>query len=290
MFDKIISPLRIGLVNDYDIVHTNYAHIVSYLVGLLKHKKSVLTIHGSDVSEIENNTIFRRFSEKSIYNNDAVVAVSENLKERLIRVLKCPVNVEVIYHGIDTEKFKPIKNFRERVRIITVTYLRYTKGIDILLKTFKKVEKERDVDLWIIGGPAGYDKIEMNECLFLAKKLGLKNVRFFGWRPRNELPFLYNQSDIFVLTSRKEGFNLSILEAMSCGLPVIATRAGGVPEVLSRKFLCNLDTHEIAEKLLDLIDNKRKREMIGKENRKIVQKKFNFEKMTDKYIKLYKSL
>lgn len=286
ILDKIISPLRLRIINDYDIVHTNYAHMVSYLVGLLKRSKSVLTIHGSDIEEIENNLAFKRFSEKSLYNNDIVVANSQSLRERVMKILKNPPDIKVINHGIDTEEFKPKKKkSNEKIKLLTVSYLKYIKGTDILLRTFKEVENKRNnVELIIAGDGATKQYYEMS------KKLKIKNVKFLGWTQKREIIDLYQNADIFVLTSRKEGFGITILEAMSCALPVVATNVGGIPEILDKRILCNLDPDEIAEKLLDLIDNKRRRRIIGIKNREIVQKKFNYENMTDKYINLYKSL
>jgi glycosyltransferase involved in cell wall biosynthesis len=286
IFGKITSPLRLRMFHDYDVVHTNYAHIVSYLVGLLKCSKSVLTIHGSDIEEIENNLIFKRFSEKSLYNNDIVVSNSKSLRERVIKILKNPPEIKVINHGIDTEEFKPKeKSSSEKIKLLTVSYLKYIKGTDILLKAFKEVEEQRDnVELTIAGDGATKTYYEMS------KRLKIKNIKFLGWAQKNEIINLYQNSDIFILTSRKEGFGLTIIEAMSCALPVVATNVGGIPEILDKRTLCDLDTHQIAEKILHLIDNKKERKIIGMKNRKIVQERFNYERMTNEYVKLYKSL
>jgi glycosyltransferase involved in cell wall biosynthesis len=286
VLDKIISPLKLRLFHNYDIVHTNYAHIVSYFVGLLKRSKSVLTIHGSDIEEIENNLTFKRFSEKSLYNNDIVVANSQSLRGRVLKILKNPPEIKVINHGIDTEEFKPKeKKPSNKITLLTVSYLKYIKGTDILLKAFKEVENKRSNVELIIAGDGG-----TKQYYDLSKKLGIKNIRFLGWTQKDKLIDLYHNADMFVLTSRKEGFGLTILEAMSCALPVVATNVGGIPEILDKKFLCSPNPNEIADKIIDFMDNDKKRQIVGKENRRIVQTKFNFEKMTDEYIKLYKTL
>lgn len=108
--------------------------------------------------------------------------------------------------------------------------LRDVKGHDVLIRAFADIKRKHpEAVLTIVGDGEKREKYEM-----LISSLGLENkVRLTGWLPQEKVKKELERASIFVFPSRNEGFGIALLEAMSCGLPVIASRIGGIPEVVS---------------------------------------------------------
>jgi glycosyltransferase involved in cell wall biosynthesis len=161
----------------------------------------------------------------------AVVALSNDLK--LLAMKTAPaINIDVIPNGVETETFYPPQNRRTRspeepVKIISVTRLLERKGLHHLMEAIAK-PTALNVQLDIVG-TGSYEQQLRDKC----RALGLKNrIRFKGFVRREALPALYRNADLFVLPSQTESFGLVFAEAMACGLPILATSVGGIPELV----------------------------------------------------------
>jgi glycosyltransferase involved in cell wall biosynthesis len=173
---------------------------------------------------------------------DRIITVSQNSKEDIVKILKVSEKkVSVVYNGVSEEfkkiddpllfsSFKKKHNLPDKI-ILYVGTIQPRKNVDILLKIFHDLKKEKRIEhkLVIIGRDGWlYNSVEDQ-----IRSLNLENdvIRIKNLSDE-ELPIIYNISDLFVYPSSYEGFGLSILEAMACGVPVIASNLSSIPEVV----------------------------------------------------------
>jgi glycosyltransferase involved in cell wall biosynthesis len=202
----------------------------------------------------------------------------------------------VIPNGVDTEVFKNThaetgRRFREKMGIkgsivgLYVGRLEPAKGLDVLITAVADVVEAFPMFKLVVVGSGSYHRILVD----LAKELNVDKHIVFCDATDNVRKY-YEIADIFVLPSRSEGISNALLEAMSMGLPIVATAVGGTPEVIKdmkNGCLVSLSSDEIAEKLKLLIVNKDLRYRVGKEARKTVVSSFGIERTTEEYLKLY---
>jgi glycosyltransferase involved in cell wall biosynthesis len=205
--------------------------------------------------------------------------------------MSSPDKVVTIYNGMDVKPYIDSSLTREEARTRlglpdkdifvygTVGRLVETKGQEVLLKAFAKVY-EKYLESWLIL--AGEGRLE-SELRALAVELNIsERVMFLGYR--TDIPEVLKACDVFVLPSIAEGLGLALLEAMASELPVIASRVGGVPEILNSSKLGTMvspgSAEELASAMKVLHDTpEEKRYEIGKTLRKRVLEKFSTEKM-----------
>jgi glycosyltransferase involved in cell wall biosynthesis len=198
-------------------------------------------------------------------------------------------NAEYVEIGVDTEFFKPKeKKLSDEIKFLFVGRLIRIKNIPMLLKAFSEVCKVYPkASLHIVG-----DGEEKANLMSLAKQLGIASkVKFYGHLYKDKLLDVYQSSDVFVIGSKYENFPNAVLEAMACGLPVIATSVGGLikqVEIGQTGFLVPPDDHkEMAKKMLWFIRNKNKILEFGKNAREFVIKHFSWDNTGDKLESIY---
>ena len=177
-----------------------------------------------------------------------------------------------------------------RKYILSVANFAYKKGQDVLIRAFDIVhEKHPEIDLILAG-----DGSELNKCISLTEELGLRHsVKFLGRVDRLRIPSLMAGCELFVLPSRKESFGIVILEAMAAGKPIVATRVGGIPEVVSEGENAILVEPEspqaLADGLMKLLENPDLVKRFGERGKEIV-KNFTWDKIISRYIVVYESV
>lgn len=286
-----------------DLLHVHYAipHAVSaYLAKeILKNKrdiKVITTLHGTDITLVGLEPNFLPLVNFSIEKSDAVTAVSRFLKEKTITQYEIKKEVEVIPNFIDTELFKPNPNCKYRDHIapngekilIHTSNFRPVKRVTDVIKVFDKVNKEIPSKLLLIGD--GPDRFE---CEQLTRQLNISDkVKFLG--KQEAIVDILNASDLFLLPSQSESFGLAALEAMACGLPVIASSVGGIPELIKHNecgFVSEIgDTDRMAKYTIDLLTNDKKYEMFSKNARKRAIEKFDKSIVIPMYENLYEKV
>jgi sugar transferase (PEP-CTERM/EpsH1 system associated) len=230
-----------------------------------------------------------------------VLCVSQAHRQRLAEAVDFPADdLLPILNGVDTATFTPRPADKETIRaelglevdplyIGTVGNLRPVKNQALLLQAMQQVcARYSHARVVIIGdGP-------LREPLgHLAETLGIdKQVHFLG--ARAEIPELLNAMDIFVLPSLSEGLPMSVLEAMGCGLPVVATRVGGIPEVVvdgqTGLLVASEDAQQLAGALETLVQQADTRMTLGQQGRRRVVVHFSLQRMVREYQTLYESL
>jgi len=260
----------------------------------------IIGVHSHDIA---NRKFYRSLIDNiSFYFADRIICVSKSQKQYIaINKKISPDKIKVIYNGVDINKFKAGTDCKadisrkdisvpERAVVIgTIASLRKEKAIDVLINAIPKVIKEYPEAFFLIIGD-GRERLSLDMS---AKRLGLNgNLRFLGEREDVDkiIPFF----DIVCLSSRIENFPLAILEGMACGKPVVATRVGGVPEMVKDRvngFLAKIDSSdELAECLKSLIGDRQLAERMGREGRKIVESRFALGRMIDEYKGLFRQV
>lgn len=283
-----------------DLLHVHYAipHAVSaYLAKeILKSKrdiKIITTLHGTDITLVGLEPNFLPLVNFSIEKSDAVTAVSRFLKEKTITQYEIIKEIEVIPNFIDSELYKPNPNceYRDHIApkgeriLIHTSNFRPVKRVPDVIKIFEKVNKEIPSKLILIGD--GPDRFE---CEQLTRQLNISDkVKFLG--KQEAIGDILNASDLFLLPSQSESFGLAALEAMSCGLPVIASSAGGIPELIKHNecgFISEIgDIERMAKYAVDLLTNDKKYELFSRNARKRAVEKFDKSIVIPMYENLY---
>jgi glycosyltransferase involved in cell wall biosynthesis len=218
-----------------------------------------------------------RKCEANFANGDALRIIRDNL------LPEC----KEINLGIDIEKFYPIekKNDKKTVEFLFVGRIVPIKNLSFLINSFKKaLQKNNNIILKIVG-----DGDDLQNIKKLASEI--KNIKFLGRKSGDELVKIYQESDVFCITSKYDNFPNVVFEAMACGLPVIGTKVGGIPMQVDdgiTGILVELNNEkELINAILKLANDKSLREKMGKLARKKIEKEFSWDKSAEKLEKLY---
>ena len=248
----------------YAIPHASAAFIAKQILETQGIKIPVVTtLHGTDITLVGKHPTYSPVVTFSINQSDGVTTVSEDLKRDTYEHFEADRPIEVIPNFIDFERFsrtdkqhfkKAIASGGEKILIHTSNF-RKVKRVQDVVKIFDIVSAEVPSKLLLVGDGPERPKIE-NLCRHLKN---CQNVRFLG--KQDAVEELLAVSDLFILPSESESFGLAALEAMACEVPVIATNAGGIPEVVTHGksgFLSNVgDVEEMAKKAIYLLQNEK---------------------------------
>jgi len=226
-----------------DLMHVHYAipHAATAWLAkqMLLHEKLdmkiVTTLHGTDITLVGQDPSYYTLTKFSIEQSDAVTAVSSYLREETYRAFGCgQCDLRVIPNFISTADYHPPTDdsFRKKLApqghriLVHVSNFRPVKRIGDVVKIFARVRKQIPATLVLVGDGPERDAAEHE-----VDGLGLrKDVRFLG--KVESVGDVLRGADLFLLPSATESFGLAALEAMACAVPVIASAAGGIPEVV----------------------------------------------------------
>jgi L-malate glycosyltransferase len=251
-----------------DLMHAHYAIPHAATAWLAKQMlededlslKIVTTLHGTDITLVGQDPSFHTLTKFSIEKSDAVTAVSAYLREETYRAFGCgQCDVRVIPNFVSTADYHPATDdaFRRRLApkgdrvLVHVSNFRPVKRVGDVVKIFAAVRSKIPATLVLVGDGPDRDVAEQD-----VDTLGLRrDVRFLG--KVENVGDVLRSSDLFLLPSSTESFGLAALEAMACGVPVIASDAGGIPEVVEHGKTGYLappgDTATMAERALQLL-------------------------------------
>lgn len=280
----------------YAIPHATSAYLAKEMLGKNRNLKIVTTLHGTDITLVGLEPSFLPLVRFSIEKSDGVTAVSRFLKEKTITNYSCETDIRVIPNFVDTEIFKTIDNgeFRKSIApggekiLVHTSNFRPVKRVTDTIRIFQKVQEEIPSKLILIG-----DGPDRSECERLARQLNLGDkVKFLG--KQDGLVEILASSDLFLIPSQSESFGLAALEAMACGLPVISSSVGGLPELVRHNetgFIAEIgDIDRMAKYTLDLLTNKKKYNLFSENSRKRAVNKFDKSKVVPLYEDYYKQI
>jgi N-acetyl-alpha-D-glucosaminyl L-malate synthase BshA len=287
-----------------DLIHVHYAvpHSVSaYLAKQMLRggnvPRTITTLHGTDITLVGIDPSFFEITRFAIEESDGVTAVSGSLARETREFFGVKNEVRVIPNFVDTERFSPARRspsarlrFAESDELLVghVSNFREVKRIPDVVRAFHCIQKGVPARLLLIGeGP------EVEPARALALELGIEDrVAFLG--ALRDVASALAQLDLFILPSAYESFGLAALEAMSCGVPVVASRVGGVPEVIEdgrSGLLCDVGDYRcMARRSLDLLQSPGRLRDMREEARRRATKDFPREKMLDAYEGYYREV
>jgi N-acetyl-alpha-D-glucosaminyl L-malate synthase BshA len=285
---------------DLDILHVHYAipHSISaYLAKMMLSDRIVpfvTTLHGTDITLVGNDRSYLPITRFGIEQSDAVTAVSEYLRGRTIEEFQIRRPVTVVPNFVDCNVYSRAtdRNLRRRFAdddegiLIHISNFRPVKRVEDVIRIFAIVRKERKARLLMVG-----DGPERPKAEWLANTHGIaSDVRFVG--KQNDMSQLLSISDILLLPSELESFGLVALEAMACEVPVVATRVGGIPEVVRDGidgYLYDVgDVRSMAASCIAILCDPKLQASLGKAARERANQEFCASKIVLQYEDLYR--
>lgn len=305
-FDRKLSKLKyltvVGKIKKIvknekpDILHAHYASSFGLLGALCKFHPFIISVWGSDIFEFPHSSfIAKKILKYNLAKADYMMATSNALAQETKKY--CTKNITVTPFGVDTDAFYINKNKKifngEALVIGAIKTFEKVYGLEYLINAFAIVERKfPKIPLKLVL--VGKGSCE-NEYRDLSKKLAIENkVIFPGYVNHTEIADYYNNLDIFVIPSVRESFGVSALEASACGLPVIATNTGGLPEVVINNVTGIIvpveDSNAIADALEKLIVDKNLRESLGNKGRQFVVEQYSWNNCLEKMITSYREI
>jgi glycosyltransferase involved in cell wall biosynthesis len=291
---QIIKTLR-GIITSQqiDLVHTHGVRagiLGQYAAYRAGRCPVVATIHNS---QDPHSRLFQVFRFLQTYLNraavDHIITVSQALKEEIIKFESTPSEkITVVYNGIDLGQYHPSHELDPEVRVAglpdslpvigAVARLEPHKGLKTLVEAVPLIEKDfGPVSLAIIGD--GPERPLMER---LIRQLGLSGrVVLAGFR--NDVPELLPGFDLVAIPSLQEGLSILAIEALACGCPVVASRVGGLPEIIrdghTGLLVPPCDPPALAEAIIRVLNNRQLAAQLGKAGRRLVENQFTRARM-----------
>jgi glycosyltransferase involved in cell wall biosynthesis len=280
-----------------DLVHAHgHVYMSSCLAGIIatKYKKPfIVTQHNTFIDYKSILNIIEHLNDftigKSVLQRaDKILTVSKETMKYVLKLGADKSKTSVMYNGVDTNIFysgnkndsRKILDLPKKPKIIfSLRRLVYKNGLDTLIESAALVAKNKPDILFVIAGKGPSRKL-IEESI---KELGIEdNIKLTGFVPDKLLPIYYNAADCFVLPSASgEGLPLVLLEAMACGLPVIATTVGGSPEIINHQqngfLIPPRNPKAMAKAILKIIIDEKMAKSISGQAKKSVNNNFSWE-------------
>lgn len=285
-----------------DLLHVHYAipHSISAILARESIKKNrrlpvITTLHGTDITLVGADRSYLPITKYALEQSDGVTAISQYLKHATIEHFGFD-KIEVIPNFVCPDDYKPKIDcdLREFLTpdgspvMVHVSNFRPVKRPVDCVEIFARVLKKTKARLVMVG-----DGSERTNCIHRARCLGVADDCIFVGKQPNIVDYLC-ASDILLLPSEQESFGLAALEAMACELPVIASRVGGLPEVVDEGqtgFLSPVgDVDEMAENAITMLMDKKLRRQMGRAARASAIERYSTHKIIPQYIDFYERI
>jgi L-malate glycosyltransferase len=296
---------EVSQLYDLDLLHVHYAipHSVSALLARQmlaegprgRRLPFVTTLHGTDITLVGLDRSYLPITRYSIEQSDGVTAISNYLRDRTQRVFDVKNHIEVIYNSVNCDVYsrkagsaelrKEYAPENERI-LVHLSNFRPVKRLTDVIEIFDRVHKQVPSKLLLIG-----DGPDRSVAEWLAVQKGIHaDVLFLG--KQDQVQEKLAIADIMLMPSELESFGLAALEGMACEVVPIATRAGGVPEVIEHGksgYLADVgDVETMARYALELLNNEKHLQEMAKQARAIALDRFSATKIVAQYEAFYR--
>ena len=298
--------VRVACDHQLDIVHAHYAvpHATAAYLGeqILRTEagitrvRTVTTLHGTDITLVGADPSYRAVVAFSIEQSHGLTTVSESLRQDTLSALGIRRDIKVIPNFLDCGYYRRRRDLALRDRlwpdkgpiIMHMSNFRPVKRTGMVFDVFERIRRRTPAKLVFIGD--GPDRAAL-EARVRASEFAA-DVMFEG-EQRDPVPLL-SCADLFILPSSQESFGMAALEAMACEVPVIASRVGGLPELIDdgqTGFLCDMDDVDgMAERAMQVIEDGALARAIGKAATASVSKRFCVDKVVPMYEEYYERI
>ncbi len=238
-FEALVSRLlHVIVAEGLEVLHFHYAAPFAFAAAEVSRRlgqagpRLIGTLHGTDVSIYGRDPVKGPQLVQALRNIHALTTVSASHAHLSADVFGLPTRPQVIPNFVDLSRFRPRShadldsNAPSRLKIVHISNFRPVKEPQSMARIFLGIREQMDAELWLIGDGQEMDAVK---SIFQQSEFE-KDVRYWGLQ-RDVAPLLA-QSDLLLMTSLYESFCLAALEAMACGVPVLATKVGGLPEVV----------------------------------------------------------
>ncbi len=280
-----------------DVIHAHYAvpHAISAIMARdisCRPVKVAATLHGTDITLVGSQEEFFDLVRHTMNVCDGITTVSKWLKQKTIDIFHPEVEPRVIHNFVDNTRFHTAGRNpfapSGALEVIHASNFRPVKRILDVVRVFDRIRKRVAARLVFLGeGP------ELAEARLLTAELGLKEIVIFNG-PTAHMADVLRCGHLFMLLSEYESFGLSVLEAMACGVPILASSAGGLKEVVDHGtsgFLCPVgDIEGAAEHAAQLLGNKDAWERMSAAAARRAQNVFALDRIVGEYEDFYNSL
>jgi L-malate glycosyltransferase len=296
--------LRLLKKKDYDVINTHFAlptGPAGCFLSKVSGKKNVLNVFGGDIYDptkraSPHRNLFLRWAVRRILNHSsAIIAESEDIAGHVETIYHPNKKAVVIPIGFparlrSSKEKEEVSPNKDKIHFISIGRMVKRKGFDVLIRALSLLKDiENTPNLYLIG-----DGPELNSLKTLSRELGMQDHIIFSGSVDDEEKFrLLSNSDIYVLSSVHEGFGIVLLEAMCCGLAVIATNNGGQTDIIKDGKNGILVPSQNAETLADamraLALNSDKRKEMGEFNKEDVRK-YGILSISRKYVDIFRTV
>jgi N-acetyl-alpha-D-glucosaminyl L-malate synthase BshA len=293
-----------------DLLHVHYAipHSVSALLARQmlaergKHLPFVTTLHGTDITLVGMDRSYLPITRYAIQQSDGVTSISSYLKDVTEKNFGITKPIEVVHNFVNCDVYKPYPESQQQLRdqararlaspdeslLVHLSNFRPVKRVTDVVEVFARVAKELPARLALVG-----DGPDRSTAEWLAQKLGIHDrIHFLG--KQDSVNEILPLADLMLMPSEMESFGLAALEAMACETPAIATRVGGVPELIDdgiNGLLFDVgDVESMAQASISLLRDPNRHQAMSLAARKTAQDRFCSTRILPRYISFYESL
>ena len=292
----IIRVIYSFMFTEVDIVHIHSASRGSFkrkslLVNISKifGKKVILHLHGAEFNDFYENECSPKQKinvKKTFYKCDTVIVLGQEWKSKISKY--CDAHIEVLNNAIEVPKENLYSTNSNKITVLG--RLGHRKGTFDIIKVAKELSKQYPKTKIILAGDGD---IELVKSKIIEENLS-ENIDVLGWVNEEKRCSILKDTKIYILPSYNEGMPMSILEAISYGIPVISTNVGSIPTVIENSVNGYIieagDTDSLFTKIKELIDNDKKRSTMSNNNYKKAKERFSIESNIDALMKIYRKL
>lgn len=292
LVEEFISVVRVVRKEKIDIINAHWIvpqGFMCTLVGKLLSKPVFITIHGSDIFTLNGSVM--RFIKRYALKNATGVVVNSRATQKACRDIYAEREYPIIPMGVDVTKFKKSQKETDKDTFVVTSTGRLSpeKGMYELVKSLRDLLKKLpEIKLQIIGEGPERSRIEQ----YISEQKLEQSVILLGWKSHAEIADVYANSDLFIGLSQseknhKEGFGLVFAEAAAAGLPVIATKQGGINDVVkdgeTGYLIAEKNSKLLREKVIRLCKDRKLAEKMGRRGQKLIQENYSWPHVTKQY-------
>ncbi|MBU1110443.1 glycosyltransferase family 4 protein [Patescibacteria group bacterium] len=277
-----------------DIIHAN-TRVTTILLGMLYRLRGLGGALKSAryINHVRDKDSLPAWKFKLVNSCDQLITNSQQVKRFLVEGGVSASKIQVVYNGIDLTRFKPrCAESNSTASILTAIGQIYPrKGFEYLIEALPEITKEFPrLRLRIVGQDPTASQVNLIQLRVIAKQLGVfENIDWLGYR--RDVPDILADTNIFVLPSLEEPFGRVLIEAMAMKVPIVATRVGGIPEIVEdgkTGFLVPpRNSQQLASNIIKLLRNSDLARQMGEKGRRKVEEKFSLRKHVGEVSKIY---